>query len=379
MKSGYDKLQDRITSASRKIRARRVIIGIEIVHIYAENVSRQLKEDYKNVFFINPLATASNRDQKLLLGLKTDAIDAASIADLLIRGECYAYNLREGLYLELKEKTYWREKKIKMVVKLKNQIIADMDRIYPGLNSKFEENSPLFASTLRGDISKLLRDLCVSPHELSALAPQELADICAKRDYRIKIKKSRSIVNYFGKMLLLPKNVVSVYLKLFKRDVGLLRCVEEQIEEVEKRMVDLVQKTPGSILFNQIKGLSDIMIASYVGCIGNINNYKSAKQIYSMAGLTPKVSQSGSGLETRLGIKKRGNKFLRTILYKMAMRVSLHEPYFRDYYYHVKENKSRNESLIAVGNKLNKTMFAMMEKQESFKPPAAGNSKRIRG
>ena len=379
MRAGYEKLQKYMTRVSKKIRAKRIIIGIEIVHIYAENFTRQLKTNYNNVFFINPIATASNRNQKLLLGLKNDAIDSASIADLLIRGECYAYNLREGMYLELKEKTYWRERKMNMLTKIKNQIINGMDRIYPGMNTEFEGNDPLFTHRLTGDIPKLLLDLEMTPQQITAMPAQDLSKFCLDRGYFVKIKKAKLIIAYFQRLLFVPEHIASIYLEMLKRDVRFLKHFEKEIEEIEQRMLEITARTPAKILFKQIKGLSEIMVACYIGCIGNISNFSSAGKIYSMAGLSPKMSQSGSSLGKGLGIKRSGNKILRSTLYKMASRVSLHEPYFRDYYERIKVGRSRKEALIAVANKLNRVMFVMMKKQKPFKPPATGNPKRILG
>jgi hypothetical protein len=86
---------------------------------------------------MNPSQVALNRDQTMMRGLKTDDIDLGAMADLLIRGEGYFYNLEEGVYLELKEKTWWREKKLKMQTILKNQIRARLEKIFPGLTSEY--------------------------------------------------------------------------------------------------------------------------------------------------------------------------------------------------------------------------------------------------
>lgn len=82
----------------------------------------------------------------MLVGLKTDDIDLGGIRDLLMRGKSYEYNLEEaGVYLNLKEQTFWREKKLRMQTRLKNQIKARLNRIYPGMISKYGDNKPLFS------------------------------------------------------------------------------------------------------------------------------------------------------------------------------------------------------------------------------------------
>ena len=373
--SGYEKLKKRIDKASKKIKAKKILIGIEKVYTCSENISRHLMDDYENVYFINPSSTAANRTQKLLFGLKTDAIDAASIGDLLIRGECHSYNLPEGLYLELQKKTYWREKKLNLQAKLKNQIIGHMDMIYPGLTSHYEGNRPLFHTAFQSDISRLLLKLLLLPSEIASMQPQTLSKLCLENGFTVKIQKATTIVNYFKKMLLPPDRILPVYREILKRDVDLLRHLEKDIEEIEKSMIELAKKTPARILFNQIKGLSDTLIASYVGCLGDvIKKYKSAKHIYSSAGLSPKLEQSGSNPPKKRGIKRAGSRMLRSILFRAAVFVSKHDSYFKNYFEKIRKNKSGMESYIIISNKLNKIMFAIMKNQTPYSPLPVGKS-----
>lgn len=368
LKSGYETLQKRIASAQKKMKAKKIIVGVETLGAYGENISRHLKNDYVNVYFINPFATASNRNQKLLLGLKTDDIDAACIGDLLIRGECFPYNLRDKKYLELKEKTYWRERKLGIVTMLKNQITTRMEKISPGLTSAFAENKPLFTRPFGSQIPKILMDLAMLPQDIINLTPEGLSKLCLGLGHNVGKKRAVRIIQYFEKLLIPGKNNAAINLEILKIDIRILKYLEKEMKNVENSMIELVKQTPGKILLNQIKGLSDIMVAIYIGCIGDIDNYNNANKIYSMAGLTPKIKQSGSNIGIGLGIKRSGNKFLRTILYKMAKMAIWQEPFFKNYYYKIRERKTWKESIIATANKLNRIMFAMMKRQQPFKP-----------
>ena len=124
-KDGYENFKQRVGKAIEEREAKKIFFGLEPTGPYHENLARHLKEDFKEVEFINPSATYANRAQDMLVGLKTDDIDLGAIGDLLMRGKGYEYNLEEaGVYLNLKEETFWREKKLKMQTRLKNQIEA---------------------------------------------------------------------------------------------------------------------------------------------------------------------------------------------------------------------------------------------------------------
>lgn len=371
--SGYEKLKKRIHSTCRRIKAQKVIFGIEHVHTCIENLARYLHEDFGDVFFINPYSTSTNRTQKMLFGIKTDEVDAASIGDLLMRGECYPYNLREGIYLELQEKVYWLEKKLSMSAKIKNQVMTHVRIVYPGLDSKHEGNVPLYTYTFMTQTSRLIFDLLRSPQEFAAMEPKEFMGLTRGHIYEMKIDKSRTIVNYFKKLLPPHERIFPIYQELIQRDIAFLAHLEKDIRETQERVVHLAKQTPARVLFGQVKGLSDNLIASYIACVGNVRRFKKAKQIYSFAGLSPKLLTSGSNISKEKGIKRAGNKYLRTILFRMAVFVATHSPYFREYYRRIRKKKSGRESFVAVANKLNRVLFAMMKRQEPFNPPAAGS------
>lgn len=368
LKSGYEKLKNKIVIIYRKINAKQIIIAMEPLGTFSQNIAYHLRKDFKNIFFINPFATASNRNQKMLVGQKTDDIDASCIADLLIRGECYSYALESNNYFELKEKIYWREHKLKVLIILKHQIIRRMNMIYPGCSAHFDGNKPLFVRMFDSDMGVALMDLALPIDEIAKLTPESLSRLFNSKGHKIGRFKSKSIINYFNKMLIPNNSFSQIHIELLKRDAHLLKTLENEIKEIEERVIELAKQTPAKILFNQIEGISDIMIASYIGCIGNISHYQNAGKIYSKSGLAPKIMQSGLSTGPKLGIKRAGNRILRSTLFRMAKMASWHEQFFKDYYSRIRPGKTGKETLIATANKINRIMFAMMKKQEKFKP-----------
>ena len=138
-------------------------------------------------------------------------------------------------------------------------------------------------------------------------------------------------------------------------------------------MIQEVKETDSSFLLGKIKGLSDIMIASFAGAVGRIGKYKLGKQIFSKSGLCSKVSQSGKRNIKGLSIRRVGSRILRCILFKMADSVKKHNPYFALYYSYLTEEKGKlwKKAHIATSNKLVRAMFAMLRDRASFNPPTA--------
>ena len=141
--TGYRHFKLTVDRCAKRIQAKRVFIGVELTGSYGQSFVRRAHEDFQDILFIQGSATASNRLQKRLVGLKTDDIDVCSIGDLLIRGEGTPYSLREGVYLQLRELAYWCYGKKVALRRLKQQILHRMERVYPGLMSRFNGNRPV--------------------------------------------------------------------------------------------------------------------------------------------------------------------------------------------------------------------------------------------
>ena len=131
--SGFDRLCQVIEQAKAEIQAQVVLVGMEPTSHYFENLARHLLQQSQPVTLINSFAVKQNRDQQLMHREKSDPIDCAAIGDLLRRGEGTAYQPATDIYLQLQQLDRVRLGKVKIETMLKNQIIAHLDRIFPGL------------------------------------------------------------------------------------------------------------------------------------------------------------------------------------------------------------------------------------------------------
>jgi len=371
---GYENLKKRIGKAREEREAQKVLFALEPTGPYHENLARHLKEDFEEVEFINPSATYANRAQDMLVGLKTDDIDLGVIGDLLMRGKGYEYNLEEaGTYLNLREETFWREKKLKMQTCLKNQIKARLHKIYPGLMSKYNDNQPLFSDLWTSPTARGLIKSRLTAAQIKRMNPEELIAHFKSKGYPLTLRSARKIVRYFKRVLAPKDEILEIEMDLLNRDLHLLETLEKELSLVEERMIEEVKRTDASFLLGKIKGLSDIMIASFAGVVGRVGNYRFGKEIFSKSGLSSKVNQSGKRNIKGLSIRRVGSKVLRCILFKMAHSVKRHNPYFSLYYSYLTEEKGKlwKKAHIATANKLVRVMFAMLRDKAEFNPPTA--------
>jgi len=100
-----------------------------------------------------------------------------------------------------------------------------------------------------------------------------------------------------------------------------------------------------------------------------LKNFSSHKKIIAYAGIDPIVYESGE-YKSKNKISKRGNKHIRRILWIMGVNVSLHNPFFKEYF-----RKKRNEgkpykmAIMCVIHKLVRTIYSMLINKTHFIPP----------
>src|SRR5262249_277503 len=152
--------------------------------------------------------------------------------------------------------------------------------------------------------------------------------------------------------MLIPRDdIARSNLDLLSLDVKLFKNLENEVHKVEENIIELAKKTPAVYLMGQIKGISDLYASMYVGIIGDYRKYNSGKNILSLSGLSPSIYQSGLlPMNRSKGIKRLGNKILRSVLFNMSRLVILSDPYFKNYYNRNKNEKGRNwkVNLISV-------------------------------
>ena len=108
---------------------------------------------------------------------------------------------------------------------------------------------------------------------------------------------------------------------------------------------------------------------SFIAEVGNINRFKSAKQVQKYAGLALKENSSGKhkGLTK---ISKRGRKKLRTILFRTVIPlVGKNEEFGLIYRYYIerKENPlKKKQALIVLCCKLIRIFFTILSKKIKY-------------
>ena len=121
---------------------------------------------------------------------------------------------------------------------------------------------------------------------------------------------------------------------------------------------------------SKIEGVGPITATAIVATIGDPKTFKNGRHFAAFLGLVPKQSSSG-GKERLLGISKRGNIYVRSLLIhggRSVVRVVDKKDDSRSRWIKkLKERKCTNKVAVAVANKNARIIWALLSKNEQYR------------
>jgi len=369
--SGFERLLQAIEQAKVKTQAQVVLVGMEPTSHYFENLARHLVSRNQSVKLINSFSVKQNREQQLMQREKSDQIDVAAIGDLLRRGEGTPYQPVAGIYLQLQQLDRVRLSKVKIASMLKNQVIAHLDRIYPGLllldKSAQKRYTALFATDFW--LCQTLQDLirvCPNPHELVKLAPGELVEAFHAQGRRLGPAIAAKIIAHARTILLPDPDLAAIRCELLQHDLDLLAYVQNLIAQLEQRLTDLVAQTP-YLVWAKLKGLSMVQAASLAAAIGDPSHYSDAAQIFRRSGLVSGRNDSGNRQRKGKGsrVLKTGDVYLRRALMNAVSTLLLHQPTLTHFSKRLQITKPAGVARVAAARKTIGILWAVLRDQSS--------------
>ena len=131
-------------------------------------------------------------------------------------------------------------------------------------------------------------------------------------------------------------------------------------------------------IITSIKGVGHTTAEKFLIEIGDINNFKSHNQLRAYIGTDPAIKQSGSSININGHISKRGNAHLRRTIWQMAVASINYSFYYRQYFdKKMAEGKKYKQAVIAVANKLIRTLYALLKNKTKFNENLWNQSKVI--
>lgn len=184
------------------------------------------------------------------------------------------------------------------------------------------------------------------------------------REYQEQIKRFNNQLHSLG---LLPIQSKDTIRSLEKMKSGL----QKEVKNLELKLQELLQAWQPEQLKNisSVKGIGKRAAAMLIVFTQGFKHTHSHRQLISFAGLSPTEYSSGTSIQGKPKICKRGGKQLRDVLYMCAMNAMKTNNACKALYERLRaKGKTGKQGLIAVCNKLLKQVFAVVKNNTLYQP-----------
>jgi transposase len=156
---------------------------------------------------------------------------------------------------------------------------------------------------------------------------------------------------------------------LIKRLGDHLKELDRHTQELEVQIQNWHRDSTASRKLAKIPGIGPITASALVASVGDAKNFENGRQLAAWLGLVPRQNSSG-GKQTLLGISKRGDSYLRTLLIhgaRAVLRVAERQAHqANSWLAGVMERRNYNVAAVALANKNARIVWALLAHDREF-------------
>ena len=146
---------------------------------------------------------------------------------------------------------------------------------------------------------------------------------------------------------------------------AVMEALHAEIKRIKRSMGKYEEETQE--LLRSIPGVGKTTSASLVAFIGDIERFSTPEKLVAYIGLDCRVYQSGTSVQGKGYISKRGNGYLRQILFNAAFIARRHNPDLKRYHEKkLREGKHYFSAMCAVERKLVHLIYAVWKRGTPF-------------
>jgi transposase len=150
-----------------------------------------------------------------------------------------------------------------------------------------------------------------------------------------------------------------------------LKFIEDRLHQYDLRIDRLFRQDERCRRLAEVEGVGPLIATALVAAVGNATEFKGGRELAAYLGLVPRHRASG-GRTVLLGISKRGDRYLRTLLVhgaRAAMRTIERRPVARCIWAsRLKLRHGTNVAAVALANKNARLLWALLKRGESYRP-----------
>lgn len=151
-----------------------------------------------------------------------------------------------------------------------------------------------------------------------------------------------------------------------------LLALDQRMTELDREIGQIANTHPVANRLQQLRGVGPMIATAMVATVGDVKHFANGRQMAASLGLTPRQNSSG-GKERLLGISKRGDAYLRTLLIHGA-RSTLRTAKDKDdrlsrWVTRIAQTRHPNvAAAVALANKTARIAWAMIKNGTEYQP-----------
>ena len=150
-----------------------------------------------------------------------------------------------------------------------------------------------------------------------------------------------------------------------------IKGLDGRVAELDQEIAAIAQEEPAAQRLQQLRGVGPITATALVAAVGDGAQFANGRQLSAALGLTPRQHSSG-GKDRLLGISKRGDRYLRTLLVhgaRAVIRTAKHkEDRLSQWVTALLERRHPNVVAAALANKTARVAWAMLRNGTDYQP-----------
>jgi transposase len=153
-----------------------------------------------------------------------------------------------------------------------------------------------------------------------------------------------------------------------------IRFLEKEIASVKAEIRNHIGKDDGPDglkesmeLLLSVPGIGETLATLILAELPDVSTFKSASSVGAYAGLSPKEHKSGTSVNKRTRISRKGNAHLRCALFMPALSAYRHNPLLAEFYERlIKRGMPRKAAVCAVMRKLLMMAYGVLKNRQRF-------------
>jgi transposase len=179
----------------------------------------------------------------------------------------------------------------------------------------------------------------------------------------------RKMLRQAGELLAEECAVPELLRGALREQIEQVRALSEQIKTLERQIGSWQRQAVDCQRIGDIPGVGVLTATAAVATIGDARSFRSGREFAAFLGLVPRQSGTGGKIKL-LGISKRGDRYLRTLLIHGARTVLRWQsrpgreldPWLRG----LLSRRARNVVIVALANKMARMIWALLAHGRSY-------------